>query len=129
MLPNENIVPLAATTGAPNNAAKQNDVSPADRAGSAIVSMLRQTAQATRENCERAIGAVNKLQAQLQEVQERDRKLEADLKHFQERALRAEKWLAQIQREIEEGFAKVAMAGRVELLPPGLQSVRDNRNA
>jgi hypothetical protein len=106
MLPNEKIVPLPASNGASNNASAEG--SPADRAGNAIVSMLRQTAQTARENCERALGTVNKLQGQLQEAQERNRKLEADVRHFQERAQRAEKWLQQIQKEIEEGFASVA---------------------
>ena len=115
MLPNEKIVPLAASNGVSGSVPTQGEGSLADRAGNAIVSMLRQTAQTARENCERALGTVNKLQGQLQEAQERNRKLEADVRHFQERALRAEKWLQQIQKEIEEGFANVAAEGQEQV--------------
>ena len=79
----------------------------ADTIGAAITAMLKQAAQAVRNQQERSTRTCNNLQEQVRQSEERIRQLEAEVKQFQERALRAEKWLTHIQSDIEGLLAKM----------------------
>jgi hypothetical protein len=91
---------------------RRTDIDPIDQSGNAIVAMLRKAADLSNENCDRARTMAKELARQLQAAEDRISQLETEVQHFQNRAVRAETWLQQIQREIEEKLiAPMAAAG------------------
>jgi len=83
-----------------------------DRSGQAIVGLLQQAAGAAKENCERAMDVAHKLSMQLSAAEDRIKELENDIHHYHDRALRSERWLARIYKEIEEKFFDPQVAER-----------------
>jgi hypothetical protein len=75
-----------------------------EKSGQAIVSLLQQAAAVAKENCDRAMDVAHKLSMQLRAAEDRIKELEHDTRRYQERALRSEKWMGRIYKEIEEKF-------------------------
>src|SRR5262245_32119325 len=103
---NKKVVQLATgKEGAPEGEA-------VDRSGEAIVTLVQQAAGVAKDNCERAMDVAHKLSTQLRAAEDRIRELENDIRHYHERALRSERWLARIYKEIEEKFFETGPAER-----------------
>jgi hypothetical protein len=76
-----------------------------DRAGQAILGLLKRAASAAEANYQQAVEIANKLSAgQLRAAEDRMRELQAKVRHHEDRADRAERWLYQISMEIEQKF-------------------------
>ena len=75
-----------------------------DRAGSAVLGMLRRAATAAEENTQSALALAHRLSMQLREAEDRIKELEADRMRQKDRADRAEQWLRQISTEIKQTF-------------------------
>jgi hypothetical protein len=73
-----------------------------DEAGEAIIAKLQKAADLSNENCDRAMKLAHKLSMQLRAAEDRINQLEAEVELFRDRAVRAERWLQTIQKEIEE---------------------------
>jgi hypothetical protein len=61
-------------------------------------------ADTSKENCQRAMDATQRLALQLRAAEDRVRDLEADVGHYKDQVVRAEKWLLFISRQIEQQF-------------------------
>ncbi len=96
----ENVVPFAPGW----KEGPREDGDQLERSGHAIISLLQQAAEVAKENSDRALDVAHKLSIQLRAAEDRIRQLEAELKHFEDRAVRAEKWLYRIYKEIEDRF-------------------------
>jgi hypothetical protein len=89
-----------------------------DDAGHGIIALLQKAADMAKSDCDRAMSLAHKLslqvraavekahdsEARAKEAEERAREFEAEANHFRDRAARAEKWLLQIQTEIDQTF-------------------------
>ena len=75
-----------------------------DRAGQAILGLLKRAASAAEANYQQAVEMANKLSGQLRAAEDRMRELEAKVRQHEDRADRAERWLYQISMEIEQRF-------------------------
>jgi hypothetical protein len=89
-----------------------------DRAGNAIVEMLRGAADKAKEDCARATDSVHRMSRELQAVEDRARtaeaevahlrdratRAEAEAAHFRDRATKAEAWLLRIRTQIDENW-------------------------
>ena len=73
-----------------------------EEAGEAIIAKLQKAADLSNENCDRAMKLAHKLSMQLRAAEDRINQLEAELELLRARAVRAERWLQAIQKEIEE---------------------------
>ena len=73
-----------------------------DEAGEAIIAKLQKAADLSNENCDRAMKLAHKLSMQLRAAEDRINQLEAEVELLRDRAVRAERWLQIIQKEIEE---------------------------
>jgi hypothetical protein len=94
------IVPFAP--GSKENA--QHDGDPVEQSGHAIVGLIKEAAESSRAICEHATNTAERLVQQLHATEDKIKKLELDVQHYCDRAMRAEKWLARIQHEIEGKF-------------------------
>lgn len=101
----KNIVPFA-----PQPKDRQGDPDPLDRSGQTIMGLLSQAADIAKDNCDRAMDMAHKLSVQLRAAEDRMKELENEARYYQDRALRAEKWLAHISKEIENKFFEQAAA-------------------
>ncbi len=72
-----------------------------DQAGQTIVSLLQKAADLSNNNCDRAMDLAHKLSIQLRAAEEQINELQKEIAFFQDRAVRAETWMALIQKEIE----------------------------
>jgi hypothetical protein len=79
----------------------RRDGDPMDQTGQAIVSMLQKAADLSNGNCDRAMNLAHKLSVQLRAAEEQISELKREVAYFQDRAVRAETWMALIQKEIE----------------------------
>jgi predicted nucleic acid-binding Zn-ribbon protein len=73
-----------------------------EEAGEAIIAKIQKAADLSNENCDRAMKLAHKLSMQLRAAEDRVNQLEAELELLRDRAVRAERWLQTIQKEIEE---------------------------
>jgi hypothetical protein len=73
-----------------------------EEAGEAIIAKSQQAADLSNENCDRAMKFAHKLSMQLRAAEDRVNQLEAEVELLRDRAVRAERWLQTIQKEIEE---------------------------
>jgi predicted nucleic acid-binding Zn-ribbon protein len=73
-----------------------------EEAGEAIIANIKKAADLSNENCDRAMKLAHKLSMQLRAAEDRVNQLEAELELLRDRAVRAERWLQTIQKEIEE---------------------------
>src|SRR5438067_568767 len=74
---------------------RKAEIHPTDRAGEALLAMLKDAATLSNENCERLMDLTHDLSRQLQAAQDRIDQLQAEVEHFRARASGAEKWLEQ----------------------------------
>ena len=73
-----------------------------EEAGEAIIAKIKKAADLSNENCDRAMKLAHKLSMQLRAAEDRVNQLEAEVELLRDRAVRAERWLQTIQKEIEE---------------------------
>jgi hypothetical protein len=81
---------------------RRDEGDPVDNAGHALVAMLQEAANISKENVERAMTMAHKLSLQLRAAEDRISELQAEMKCLENRALRAEQWLKTIKTEIED---------------------------
>ena len=82
-------------------APKRNpEMHPTDRAGEALLAMLKEAADLSSENRD-LTDLTYDLSRQLEAAQDRINQLQGELEHFRGRAASAEKWLDLIEKEIE----------------------------
>src|SRR5215208_4754946 len=82
-----------------------------DRSGHAIVALLEKAAQVAKMSEDRATGMAQELSNQMQVAEHRASQLEVEVQHYRDRAFRAEKWLLQVYKEIENKFFNQNSAG------------------
>ena len=73
-----------------------------EEAGEAIIAKIQKAADLSNENCDRAMKLAHKLSMQLRAAEDQINRLEAEVELLRDRAVRAERWLQTIQKEIEE---------------------------
>jgi chromosome segregation ATPase len=88
-----------------------------DQAGHRIVALLREAADISAENAERAMTMAHKTSMALRAAEDRITKLEAEVEHLRDRATRAERWLQTIRQEIEEKLIDSMETNRSERAP------------
>jgi hypothetical protein len=89
-----------------------------DEAGEAIIAKLQKAADLSNENCDRAMKLAHKLSMQLRAAEDRINQLEAEVELLRDRAVRAERWLQTIQKEIEEKLIAPRSANATEQTSP-----------
>jgi septal ring factor EnvC (AmiA/AmiB activator) len=99
--------PKSVVPFAPKLDAKSDEL---ERAGHAILDVLRQATGAVEAKYQQAVERTHQLSAQLRSAEDRVKELEAQLRHHEVRAERAEDWLYQISQEIEQKFFNGAPA-------------------
>ena len=82
----------------------QSEIDTIDQSGADILALLQQSADATKETCDRALSMAHKLALELRAAEERADRLQAQVEQLENNARRAEGWLAQIRNEISEKF-------------------------
>ena len=85
-----------------------------EEAGEAIIAKIQKAADLSNENCDRAMKLAHKLSMQLRAAEDRVNQLEAEVKLLRDRAVRAERWLQTIQKEIEEKLITPRSANAIE---------------
>src|SRR5262245_51330858 len=85
-----------------------------EEAGEAIIAKIQKAADLSNENCDRAMKLAHKLSMQLRAAEDRINQLEAEVELFRNRAVRAERWLQTIQKEIEEKLIAPRSANATE---------------
>ena len=84
------------------NLPSRSYVTPVEEAGQAIIAKIQKAADISNENCDRAMKLAHKLSMELRAAEDRINQLEAEVELLRDRAVRAERWLQTIQKEIEE---------------------------
>jgi hypothetical protein len=79
-----------------------------DKAGQAVLELVRRASGIAEENSRHALGTAQKLSERLTAAQTRVAELEEELASFQERAERAEQWLHRLHGEIEGQFHAIS---------------------
>src|SRR5436190_881435 len=79
---------------------RKPEADPTDRAGEALLAMLKEGAKLSHEKHERLMDLTHDLSRQLQAAQERIDALQDEVAHFRARAAGAEKWLEVIEKQI-----------------------------
>lgn len=90
---------------------------PAEQSGPAVVSLLRQAADAAKRNEDRAKLMVQQLAEEVRAAQNRIRMLEADLRQYQDRAEQAERWLMHIHDQIQDALVTPLTDGEAGRTP------------
>ena len=85
-----------------------------EEAGEAIIGKLQKAADLSNENCDRAMKLAHKLSMELRAAEDRINQLEAEVELLRDRAVRAERWLQIIQKEIEEKLIAPRSASSAE---------------
>jgi chromosome segregation ATPase len=80
----------------------RGELEPIDQAGHAVVGLLKDAADISKENIERAMTVAHRLSLELRTAGDRIRELEAEVERLESRATRAEQWLGTIKKEIED---------------------------
>jgi predicted component of type VI protein secretion system len=88
-----------------------------EEVGQAIVAKIQRAADLSNENCDRAMALAHKLSMQLRAAEDRVNQLEAEVELLRDRAVRAERWLQEIQKEIEEKLIAPRSANSTEQTP------------
>jgi uncharacterized protein YlxW (UPF0749 family) len=89
-----------------------------EEAGEAIIAKIQKAADLSNENCDRAMKLAHKLSMELRAAEDRINQLEAEVELFRDRAVRAERWLQTIQKEIEEKLIAPRSANATEQTSP-----------
>ena len=85
-----------------------------EEVGQAVVAKIQRAADLSNENCDRAMALAHKLSMQLRAAEDRINQLEAEVELLRDRAVRAERWLQTIQKEIEEKLIAPRLANGTE---------------
>ena|SRR5215471_1243172 len=85
---------------------------PIDQAGHAVIGLLKEAADITEENIERAMTVAHRLSLELRTAEDRIRELEGEVDRLESRATRAEQWLGAIKKEIEDTLIAPMKASR-----------------
>ena len=88
-----------------------------EEVGQAIVTKVQRAADLSTENCDRAMALAHKLSMQLRAAEDRINQLEAEVELLRDRAVRAERWLQTIQKEIEEKLIALRSGNATEQAP------------
>ena len=88
-----------------------------EEVGQAIVKKIQSAADLSNENCDRAMALAHKLSMQLRAAEDRINQLEAEVELLRDRAVRAERWLQTIQKEIEEKLIAPRSGNATEQAP------------
>jgi hypothetical protein len=86
-----------------------------DQAGHAAIALLKEAANISKENVERAMTVAHKLSMELRAAEDRISQLETEIERLESRATRAEQWLQVIKKEIEDKLIAPMEANRPEL--------------
>ena len=89
-----------------------------EEAGEAIIAKIQKAADLSNENCDRAMKLAHKLSMQLRAAEDRVNQLEAEVELLRDRAVRADRWLQTIQKEIEERLIAPRSANATEQTSP-----------
>src|SRR5215475_4696519 len=91
---------------------KRGELEPIDQAGQALIGLLKEAADISRDNVQRAMSMAHRLSLELRSAEDRIRELEADVERLESRATRAEQWLGTIKKEIEDTLIAPMEANR-----------------
>ena len=86
-----------------------------DQTGQALLALIKDAANVSKENIERAMTMAHRVSLELRAAEERISQLEGDIAHLESRATRAEQWLQVIKNEIEVKLIAPMEANRPEL--------------
>jgi chromosome segregation ATPase len=86
-----------------------------DQAGQGLLALIKDAANVSKENIERAMTMAHRVSLELRAAEERISQLEADIERLESRATRAERWLEVIKNEIEVKLITPMEANRPEL--------------
>jgi hypothetical protein len=90
----------------------RGEVEPIDQAGHAVIALLREAANLSKENVERAMTVAHRFSLELRTAEDRIKELESEVERLEDRATRAEQWLGVIKKEIEETLIAPMEANR-----------------
>jgi len=79
-----------------------------------VIGLLKEAADITEENIERAMTVAHRLSLELRTAKDRIRELEGEIDRLESRATRAEQWLVTIKKEIEDTLIAPTKASRSE---------------
>src|SRR5262249_15827889 len=85
-----------------------------EEAGEAIIAKLQKAADLSNENCDRAMKLAHKLSMELRAAEDRINQLEAEIELLRDGAVRGERWLKIIKKEIEEKLIAPRSANAAE---------------
>jgi TolA-binding protein len=77
-----------------------------------VIGLLKEAADITEENIERAMTVAHRLSLELRTAEDRIRELEGEVERLESRATRAEQWLGAIKKEIEDTLIAPMEASR-----------------
>jgi hypothetical protein len=83
-----------------------------DQSGQALVALIREAANTSKENVDRALTMAHRLSLELRTAEDRIKELEAEVERLEGRATRAEQWLGAIKKEIEDKLIAPMEANR-----------------
>jgi hypothetical protein len=86
-----------------------------DVSAHAVITLLKEAADISKENVDRAMTVAHKLSIELRAAEDRISQLEAEIERLDIRATRAEQWLKVIKKEIEDKLIAPMEANRPEL--------------
>jgi hypothetical protein len=88
------------------------ELEPIDQAGHAVIGLLKEAADISKESIERAMTMAHRLSLELRTAEDRIRELEGEVERLESRATRAEQWLGTIKKEIENTLIAPMEASR-----------------
>jgi predicted nucleic acid-binding Zn-ribbon protein len=91
---------------------ERGEIEPIDQAGHALIGLLKEAANSSKENVERAMTVAHRLSLELRSSKDRIKELESEVERLESRATRAEQWLGAIKKEIEETLLAPMEANR-----------------
>ena len=77
-----------------------------------MIGLLKEAADISEENIERAMTVAHRLSLELRTAEDRIRELEGEVERLESRATRAEQWLGTIKKEIEDTLIAPMEASR-----------------
>ena len=90
----------------------RGELEPIDQAGHAVIRLLKEAADVSKENIERAMTVAHRLSLELRTAEDRIKELEGEVERLESRAIRAEQWLGTIKKEIEDTLIAPMEASR-----------------
>ena len=106
-------VPPAVMELAPKQKASQES-DPINEMGGAVIALLREAANSSNENVDRAMSMAHKLAIQLRAAEDRIADLQKEVEGLQSRVTRAEWWLTTIKEDIQDKLIATLEANRIQ---------------